>query len=251
MKAVLSKAVAAIAAAWMAVPAVAAAQTTPGDVITQVIEPVSGATVRVYRTPMGEAAFDVLGPGVTIGKRVTPQGTMTTFAAEGERVSVLLTPSRLVIEGLGDRLDVARGSRRDADVVRARAASSRAMRRAAALLNGARFREWSPLAPTLHATRLMLQSLAGEKVTGRADVDVAAWLKGRANTRNVSLGPGDCWTIYAVEAIATYIEYEQCVDAEQWWDVFGLASCLIIYEMRAIGAYTWWLSCIGLGNFIG
>ena len=56
----------------------------------------------------------------------------------------------------------------------------------------------------------------------------------------------DCWTEYTAEAIAAWIEYENCVDSEQWWDVPGMLSCLAIYEMRAIGAFSVWASCVGL-----
>ncbi len=58
-------------------------------------------------------------------------------------------------------------------------------------------------------------------------------------------GPGDCWDVYVEEAIEAYIEYEECMSDEQWWDLWGQTGCAAIYEMRAIGAFSWWVSCVG------
>jgi hypothetical protein len=59
-------------------------------------------------------------------------------------------------------------------------------------------------------------------------------------------GPEECWDAYAKEAIAAYIEYEECMYATKWWDLASQAACATIYEMRAIGAFAWWVKCVGL-----
>jgi hypothetical protein len=44
------------------------------------------------------------------------------------------------------------------------------------------------------------------------------------------------------------MEYEDCMNNEQWWDVIGTQTCLWLYEVQAIGAFAWWLSCVGLNG---
>jgi hypothetical protein len=58
-------------------------------------------------------------------------------------------------------------------------------------------------------------------------------------------GPGECWDVYVEEAIEAYLEYEECMASEQWWDLAGQAGCALVYDMRAIGAFSWWVTCVG------
>ena len=113
---------------------IASAQTAQPDVVRDVVEPASGARVRIYRAPLGEAVFDVSSPRVTIGKRVERGASVTIVSAGAERIVLRVTPSRVVVDGLGERLELARGSRADADRLRARIASSSAIKEAVSLL---------------------------------------------------------------------------------------------------------------------
>jgi hypothetical protein len=58
--------------------------------------------------------------------------------------------------------------------------------------------------------------------------------------------PTDCWEAYTKEAIAAFIEYEDCMKNLSWWEVLDAAACAAIYDMRAIGAFSWWLKCVAL-----
>jgi hypothetical protein len=221
------------------------------DVIRDVVEPASGARIRLYRAPQGEAAFDVTDPAVSIGKRVTRAGSVTTVVGGSERIVLAVSPSRVVVEGLGERVEIARGSRVAAEALRARFAASPAVRKAMALLAEVRLPLDSPMHHAIQATRMSLQAASGLPVTARPAPSLSAALMPGVHTVRATLGPGDCWTMYAIEAIGAYIEYEQCVDAEQWWDIFGMLACLAIYEVRAIGAFSWWLNCVGFGSWVG
>jgi hypothetical protein len=53
-------------------------------------------------------------------------------------------------------------------------------------------------------------------------------------------GPGDCWDAYVEEAIEAYLEYEDCMAQQAWWDLLAT-----IYDIRAIGAFSWWITCVG------
>jgi hypothetical protein len=60
--------------------------------------------------------------------------------------------------------------------------------------------------------------------------------------------PTECWETYAKEAILAYKEYEDCTDDLAWYEVLDLAACAAIYDMRALGAFAWWLRCVGIGD---
>jgi hypothetical protein len=59
-------------------------------------------------------------------------------------------------------------------------------------------------------------------------------------------GPGECWDEYVKEAVACYKEFEDCMRGLSWYDVIGKTACATIYDLRAIGAFYWWVSCVGL-----
>jgi hypothetical protein len=113
----------------------------------------------------------------------------------------------------------------------------------------------SPLRQTLLSTRAFLLASAGDD-SGASEIarsirqlEMARRGAGYIRTAGQDLtGPSVCWTLYAVEAIAAYIEYEGCMDSEEWWDILGQISCAVIYDIRAIGAFAWWLSCVGLNG---
>ena len=49
------------------------------------------------------------------------------------------------------------------------------------------------------------------------------------------------------EVVAAFKEYEDCLAGLSWYEVFDWMSCAVIYDIRAIGAFAWYLKCVGLG----
>ena len=59
--------------------------------------------------------------------------------------------------------------------------------------------------------------------------------------------PTDCWNAYPKEAIAAYIEYEECMkDLTLVGHPRRDAAAPSVYDMRAIGAFSWWMKCVAL-----
>ena len=61
-----------------------------------------------------------------------------------------------------------------------------------------------------------------------------------------SQSPTDCWNAYAREAIAAWSEYEDCLSDVKWYEFLEATGCAVIYDMRAIGAFSWWAKCVAL-----
>jgi hypothetical protein len=108
----------------------------------------------------------------------------------------------------------------------------------------------SPLRHTARTTRAMLLSAAGDASGVR---ELSTWARSareKIGVAPVSLeedqGPGQCWYLYAVEAIRIYIEYEQCMNEAAWYDLLSMITCAFLYDLQAIGAFSWWITCVGL-----
>jgi hypothetical protein len=110
----------------------------------------------------------------------------------------------------------------------------------------------APMRVMLFSTRVLLQAGEPDDTT---KADAARWVESartrmRAGITRISIddGPGDCWAKYAAEAIAAYMEYEDCMGNVRWWDLLGPAACAIVYDMRALGAFSWWIGCVSFNS---
>jgi len=210
----------------------------------------TGAEVRLYRPTADRAAVEVVATDLLIVKSLAPGRTETRIVGSGEdltitldRAGVAVTDSRLPLTADGSTTEGLRQAR-------GRIQSSTAVRRAVRLLGQMDVRDTSPISHTLLVTRALLGSALGEP---DADDALRSWSKRagpgvrlvRAAAQQQPDGPTDCWTSYVMEAITAWIEYEDCVDSEEWWDIPGMLGCLLIYDIRAIGAFSWWVSCVG------
>lgn len=214
-------------------------------------DPVSGAEVTIYRSPGGNAAFEVADRGVSVRKAMRENATATmvetTIETPTEHLTMRLTQQGLQITTAEGLMTARPGDREAAEAVTQLLAGSQAVGRALDLLRRVSHHTSSPVAHAVFSTRLMLMTVSGEVEAARAlGRSLVESTPARIVRASAAQGPGDCWDRYAQEAIEAYMEYEDCVDNEQWWDVAGLALCLGIYEMRAIGAFSWWLSCVSI-----
>jgi hypothetical protein len=228
----------------------AAAQEAP-VVLREVIEPASGARVRLLEAPAGEVAFDVSARGVSVAKHIGPAGATTRMTTGDGTVSLRLTPSRIIVEDRRGRVTLEGDSRDEADALRARLASSGVVRRAIDLLGDVRLGPTSPVTPVLLATRRFLLEATGLPTGVPAAADVFGMGARAGSTTRVGDGPGECWDEYAKEAIAAYTEFEQCLDGVSWYQFYARGSCELVYEMRAVGAFSWWTACVGFDNWKG
>jgi len=239
--------IAACAATWMGNSVAAAATTAPKGVVT-IADPADGFTIRVQQGKPGEVTIEVAGRDVTVRRQLAPGRLQTDVRTASEKVSFVLDAKGLAITTPHGHV---RLSPTDMDANRTAMRlldHSVALRRASALLSQVTLGDTSPVGHMLMLTHAFLLTMAGER-----DEALAVARQARATLQTVRVartgfggGPDECWNEYAREAIAAFLEFEDCMKGVAWYDVFGGALCSSIYDLRAIGAFSWYLSCVGL-----
>lgn len=238
-----------IGAVAMAVPAVAgAADREATKLVAKATDPASGAEIRVFTGDDQELRLEVQDERVFVSKRVAASGIEVTVKAGGDTMTIALAPKAMSLSGSSGRFRVVPG--RDADLAKARGmiARSPAVAQAVSLLARVRVREDSPLHQAILSTRAWLESATGPSA---AAGELAAWHRGlqqRLTVRRVSFqqdGPGDCWDKYAKEAIRIAKDMDECMKDVSWYEIFDALGCSTVYDLRAIGAFVWYLNCIG------
>jgi hypothetical protein len=239
-------AVATAAAMGMSAGVASAAPGAPKGVVQRIKDPGTGLEIRVQQDRAGEVAIELGDRDVTVRRQLTHDHLQTVVTSGAEKIDLTIDKNGLLVSAGGRRIRVsASHPETGADVVRL-LKSSQALRRATTLLGRVQLGMSSPVAHTLVLTRAFLLSTAG-----RASEAVDVVRTARVSLQQVRLtparfGPGECWDEYAREAIAAYMEYEDCMKNSAWYDVFGMTSCAAIYDLRAVGAFSWWVSCVGL-----
>jgi hypothetical protein len=235
----------AVCCAQAVVPALAWAGQSP---LQRRVDKPTGAEVRVYPVNReGTVRVEIQDPSVLIRKDVTRFSSVTTIVSGKEQVSLALDRGGVVVTRGEERVDVRRGEDGQMEVARKLVGGSSTVRRAIRLL--ARLGEATDpaLRHTARSTQLILASASGDVAgvrelmkTSRAAREVAI-----VKAASEDQGPGQCWYLYAIEAIAAYIEYEDCVRQQSWWELWDIFGCALIYDVRAIGAFSWWITCVG------
>ena len=105
----------------------------------------------------------------------------------------------------------------------------------------------------LLTTRMFLLALTNDQSGVR---EMSAWIR-QARTRLTVVkaaydqrGADGLLERVRKEAIAAWIEYEQCMKDAPWWNLLAEAGCTLIYDMRALGAFSWWLDCVKITESI-
>lgn len=238
-----------LVAASLCVPAIAGAadrETDRGRLIHVVKDPATKADVRIYEAGPNDLTLEVAQGALSVSKRLTNGRAITTVRDGRNEVRLSFDRAQFVIDDGRGPLVIAAGSTDGARQIQARIGQSSLVRRGADLIGRVNAQTNSPLAHQLRSTRALLLLMVGD-TSGRDEL--AAYMRrlSAAKVRPVSLqSPTDCWNQYAQEAIGAWMEYEQCYAAIPWWDVLGMLACDVIYDMRAIGAFSWWVHCVAL-----
>jgi hypothetical protein len=244
--------------AWIALmvcvaPAVARANDPVLDglrLVQRFRDAATGAEIRVLRGSGRELQIEVESDDLLIRKHVTGSTMRLTLVGGEDRLTMAVGPESIVVTGRDQEVKATRQSTQHLKAAQTIVAQSTVAARAAALLSRVVIREDSPLVQSLLTTRAMLESASGGGT--RVIAELQAWngrLRERLAVRKVSVqkpGPGDCWQQYAKEAIAAWTEYEHCMADTSWWEIFDKAGCALVYDTRAIGAFLWYLDCIGV-----
>jgi hypothetical protein len=236
-----------MAAAAVSVVPEARAQAVP---LQRQVDAVTGAEVRLYHgeRPGKDVRVEIQDPSVLIRKEIANGVAVTTVVAGEERLSLALGTSGLVVTRGHQRVAADREHPDRLEAARQLVAGSNAVKRATDLLGKLAAGPESSLRHTARVTRATLLSAAGDATGVR---ELSKWARAAREELRVTpiseeqSGPGLCWHLYALEAIAAYIEYEDCMNQLYWYEIFDMIGCAFIYDMRAIGAFSWWISCVG------
>jgi hypothetical protein len=217
------------------------------------VDPATGAEIRLYRPDRAgrDVRVEIQDPSVLIRKEFTNGTAVTTIVAGGERISLSVARTGLVVTTDSDRVTADRNQPGRVEAARSLVAKSAAVRRATALLGRLAEGPDSPLRHTALATRAMLLSASGDATGVR---ELSTWARAArekiefksASFEEDQQGPGWCWYLYALEAIKIYIEYEECMLETEWYDLLTMIGCAFLYDLQAIGAFSWWVTCVGL-----
>ena len=230
--------------------AATAAPTDEGRLVQRVKDRASGLEVRVYVGGAADVSIEVGDRTVLIQKQLVHGVAVTSLSTPSERLQLAVDARGLTVDGTLGRVEASATRPGSFDAARGLLSRSVAVDRAIKLLGRLDLGPRSPVGHTLFVTRAMLQSETGD---ARGAVELARWAQGAKQALAVTpvawqTGPGDCWTEYTKEAIAAYDELEDCLRDIKWYDLTGELSCGTIYDLRAIGAFSWWLHCVALNG---
>ena len=240
--------IAAAAAAVLAVGVGAQAQELDlGRPVHQITDDRAGTQVRIYQPRPGQMAWVAADALVTVQKVAFRDRTVTIMQTESDKASVTIAASGVTVERDGRKVTAKPGDLKQAGAARKLIERSDALRHGIALLGRVSISPRSPIEHQLKTTRAILLSMIGNQ-TGMVAIRAMAAPAGEPRVIPASFQtPTECWETYVKEAMTAFKEYEDCLAGVSWWEVFDWMSCAIIYDLRAIGAFAWWLRCVGLG----
>lgn len=219
----------------------------PLNIVQRVKDPGTGLEIRIEQQRPGDVAFEIGSRDVTVRRELSNGRLVTTVSTRNEKIAFALDRNGMVVSSPRGRVRLIASNPEAGKTVVAWMAASPAIHQATALLARVRLGAGSPVGHTLMLTRAFLLSTAGER-----DAALAQLRDARASLETVRVvpagfqGPGDCWDAYVREAIAAIDEYRSCMNGVAWYDLLSQAACNTVYDMRAIGAFSWWVSCVGL-----
>jgi len=214
---------------------------------------VSGATLRVYSTLTGPR-LELQTPALLLRKQVMKDRVVTTITGRTDSLLIELAPSSVSVAA--NRVKVVASHTDAVGLERARQliAESSLAARAADLIAHIGFGAHSAIQPLLLTTRAFLLAARHDDSGAREVSEYMKTLKARQPVVPVAFGqrtPSDCWKAYSDEILNAYTDYVDCVNHLHWYDPFGETGCAVVYEVRIVGAFTWYAGCVSLGGIIG
>jgi len=209
----------------------------------------SGLDIRTTQTKADEAIVEVSDGTVAIRKRIGGGSSETVLTAKSGVVTMGLRGGVITIVTKAGRLVGDLTNRESIVPVNLALARSQVAVLANRLLTRMVLNPDSVSGHALLLTRALLQSVQGDRTGTDA---LAAWSKNpRGGTsvrriKNEDPGPEYCWDTYAVSAMHIWDDYASCYDSCSWYDYFCKGDCAFIYDLRAEGAFAWWMKCTAL-----
>ena len=211
-------------------------------------DPMTGSVAKVYRTSHGPR-IDLLATGLLIRKEVVEGRVKTTITSGRNSLVIEAGPQFMSVATAGRRVVATAADPAPLETATRLVADSPLAAKAAALIGKLGFGDRSPLQPLLLTTRAFLLAARNDASGAR---ELSVWMgKARSAARvvPVSFGqrtPSECWKAYGDAIVDAYTDYVDCVQHLRWYDIFGEKGCAVIYEVKIIGAFTWWADCVSL-----
>ncbi len=225
---------------------------------------VGGARVHVTRSAPGHVVLEVADGKVVVRKEIAADQSIVTMATPTDRLVLTVRRDKLSISGSGGVMSLVAPGGRDYDRFLALLNGSEAAALARELLSQVTDGPETFVGQSLLLTRAILD--AGTGHTGALQT-YQRWVSERASALAVARptpvqggprlirtsgggddwqrGPGDCWELYAEEAIRIADDFADCTSDLEWYEVHKWAGCSLIYVMRSEGAMAWFISCNG------
>ncbi len=212
--------------------------------VLRTTDPGTGAALTVSQSASGYTVLELAAPGLTLTKQASAGRVVTVVRVHKDELTIEASRSAKVVSTGAKRVEVTAASPQRATAALALIAGSPAAREAVKLLGKVALGEYSPLTLTLLSTRNML--LGGREAAARVAIgEELDRLVPAPRLTRVALqsSPTDCWDKYVREAVAAWQEVKDCLDSS---GVIGDIGCVLLYDMRAIGAMTWWMKCVAI-----
>jgi hypothetical protein len=231
-----------------ALPA-AAGPAEKARLVQQVKDPTSGLEVRVFVGGNADVSIEVGDRTVQIQKQLVRGTAVTRLTTPNERLTLVVDGRSMIADGSFGRLEARSDRPGSREALRRILKSSTAVTRATTLLARLNLGLRSPVGHSLLTTRAMLLAEIGDP-SGLQDL--TRWVQASRQTLAVTpvafqgSSPGDCWKEYTKEAIAAYMEVEDCLKDLAWYEIGDKMACATLYDLRAIGAFSWYMKCVAL-----
>jgi len=244
----------------IAAVAVTASPAAAADrILHHAIDHATGAVVRVVQTPAGNRV-EVESAGLSVSRQIAATKVTTVIRDQRAELTVSFERGRLTVKSPAGQLSATQSQVTQLAAARRLIDEFPGSRKALALINKLGFGPEVPVLPLLVTTRSFLQAVtttpasAADQATFQQRVDAAAGVRvtkvafGQdSGKKTTDRTPTECWDAYTKEAIAAYIEYEQCVKDLAWYELLDMTACAAIYDVRAMGAFSWWMRCVSIG----
>ncbi len=209
----------------------------------------TGLQIRTTENAPDDVSIEVADPSVAIRRHIADQKSITTLTTRDETVTMEVDSSRWAVILPTGRLEGQIAQRETLAPLAAALAGSRSADAALRLLSRLSLNPGSFSGHALLLTRALLQSLRGDQ-TGVAEL--VRWTTDRATHAGAvpaglpTDGPLYCWNTYAIAAVQVNQDYRDCYDDCGSWHLACKLGCATVYDLRAEGAFAWWMKCTAI-----
>jgi hypothetical protein len=209
---------------------------------------VADPAIVVRRDASGLATIELADNGVSVRKAYQGGSVKTTITAGRQQIVIALNGGEVAITSGGRTWKAATSNLETLEEAAAVLRNSAVVRAARALLDRTPLRPDSIGGNAMLLTKALLGSISGDSASS---AEHQRWAQSAARRPQIvramqqGMGPGDCWDMYSDEALRIASNYVDCGQACSWKGFWCLLSCGFIYDIRAEGAFMWYMKCNG------